>query len=65
VGLFVHQAFGFSFFVLRLSTLVSSLIGLLVLYKLVSEISKNKLLAFAASLVLLFNPVYLTCRTPL
>ena len=57
-GFLFIKSFGFSFFALRLSSLVSSLIGLLVLNKLVFAISKNQLVAFIASLTLLFNPIY-------
>lgn len=56
-GLFT-KVFGFSFFVLRLSTIISSLIGLLVLNKLVFRISGKPHTAFIASLVLLLNPFY-------
>ena len=57
-GFLFIKCFGFSFTVLRLSTLVSSLIGLLTLNKLVSSISQNKILGLIASLTLLFNPIY-------
>lgn len=56
-GLFT-SVFGFSFTVLRFSTLVSSLIGVLVLNKLVFRISGSKIKAFIAALSLLFNPFY-------
>lgn len=56
-GLFT-SVFGFSFTILRFSTLVSSLIGILVLNKLVFRISGNKTKAFIAALSLLFNPFY-------
>lgn len=52
------KAFGFSFFSLRLSNLISSLIGVIVLYILTYKLSKNKTFAFAASVSLLFNPIY-------
>jgi len=57
-GYLFVKAFGFSFTVLRVSILVSSLIGIFVLNKLVSTISKSKLTGFIACLVLLFNPLY-------
>ncbi|MCC6372712.1 MAG: glycosyltransferase family 39 protein [Bacteroidia bacterium] len=57
-GFLFTKIFGFSFLSLRVSTLVSSLIGLFVLNQLVIKISGNKLFAFAACLVLLFNPLY-------
>lgn len=52
------KLFGFSFTVLRFSTLISSLIGIFVLNKLLSSITKNKVTAFIGCLVLLFNPLY-------
>jgi hypothetical protein len=57
-GFLFIKSLGFSFFALRLSSLVSSLIGLLILNKLVFSISKNHLIAFIASLTLLLNPIY-------
>lgn len=52
------KIFGFSFEVLRASTIVSAVIGLLVLYRLVMQISGKASVAFVACLVLLFNPIY-------
>lgn len=49
---------GFSFWALRFSTLVSSLIGLLVLQSLIRRISGNSLVALMGALILLFNPIY-------
>ena len=57
-GVLWSKLFGFSFFVLRLSTLVSSLIGLLVFFKLLERITNQKTLAFAAALSLYFIPIY-------
>lgn len=57
-GLLFTKIFGFSFIVLRMSTLVSSFIGLIFLNKLVYKISKNQVLAFISALTLLFNPLY-------
>lgn len=57
-GFLFVKLFGFSFIVLRFSTLVSSLIGIATLYKLVFSISKNQTLAFVTGLTLLFNPLY-------
>lgn len=50
--------FGFSFFVLRLSTLVSSFAGLVTLYRIIQEISGNSKLSLGGTLILLFNPLY-------
>ncbi len=57
-GFLFTKIFGFSFMILRISTFVSSLIGLFTLYKLVYAISKKQLVAFIACLTLLFNPLY-------
>ena len=57
-GILFTKAFGFSFFILRLSTIISSLIGVLTLFKLVNKISKDELTALLASLIMLFNPLY-------
>jgi ABC-type xylose transport system permease subunit len=50
--------FGFSFSVLHLSTLVSSLLGLLLLNGLLTRITGNRFAALAGSLCLFFNPLY-------
>ena len=57
-GTIFTKIFGFSFTVLRFSTLISSLIGLFFLNKLIVKISNNLLLGFFSCLVLLFNPLY-------
>jgi hypothetical protein len=57
-GAFFTKVAGFSFLMLRLSNIVSSLIGILVLNKLVADIAGNKAGAFIASLTLMFYPVY-------
>jgi len=57
-GFIFTKTLGFSFFILRLSTLVSAFIGIVVLNKLVIRVSGNKMLGFLASLILLFNPIY-------
>lgn len=57
-GFVFTKLFGFSFFVLRFSTLISALTGVLVLNKLVTKISGNKSLGFSAALVLMLNPIY-------
>ncbi|PBQ31619.1 hypothetical protein CNR22_07505 [Sphingobacteriaceae bacterium] len=56
-GLFT-KVFGFSFTILRISTLLSSLIGVFTLNKLIVSISGNRITGFVACLVLLFNPLY-------
>lgn len=55
-GLLFVKALGFSFFVLRLSTMVSFIIGLVTLYKLALALTQNKTAALASALTLLFNP---------
>lgn len=60
-GLLFVKVFGFSFLTLRLSTIVSMLIGMWVLNKLVIRITENKLAGFIACLTLLFNPIYFSC----
>jgi hypothetical protein len=57
-GAMFVKVFGFSFFILRVSTLVSSLIGLFLLHDLLSRLSNNKKIALIGTLTLLFNPVY-------
>jgi len=57
-GTIFTKIFGFSFTVLRFSTLASSVIGLFFLNKLVVKISNNQWLAFFSCLLLLLNPLY-------
>ena len=57
-GLMFTKLFGFSFAVLRLSTLFSAVIGLAVLFQLTRRISGNKKIAFGLCLSLLGNPLY-------
>lgn len=57
-GMLFTKTFGFSFAVLRLSTLVSSLIGVCLLYRLVERTTAQPLAAFIAAAALLFNPIY-------
>ncbi len=52
------EVFGFSFQVLRFSTLVLGFAGLLVFYFLLVEMGAERRLALAGSLVLAFNPLY-------
>ncbi|MBA3679991.1 MAG: glycosyltransferase family 39 protein [Bacteroidetes bacterium] len=57
-GIGFVKIFGFSFTVLRISTLISAIISLFFLNKLIVKISNNQLLGFFACLLLLFNPLY-------
>jgi 4-amino-4-deoxy-L-arabinose transferase-like glycosyltransferase len=57
-GLVFTKIFGFSFWILRLSTILSSIVGLCLLFKLIGEITNNALIALTACLVMLFNPLY-------
>jgi hypothetical protein len=57
-GYLFVKAFGFSFFVLRISTYVSCIIGMWFMSKLVLKITSNKWLAFFTCLILLFNPIF-------
>jgi hypothetical protein len=57
-GMLFVKIFGFSFTVLRISTLVSVIISLFLLDNLVFRISGNKKLGFLLCLVLLFNPLF-------
>ena len=49
---------GFSFEVLRFSSLLASFIGLIVLFRIIRQISANSLLAMLGALVYLFIPMY-------
>ena len=57
-GALFCKIFGFSFLVLRLSTLTAGFIGVLVFYKLILELSRNGKIAAFASLLLFLNPLY-------
>lgn len=57
-GFLFTKVFWFSFTILRFSTLISSFIGLVFLYKLILKITENKNCSFAAVLIILFNPLY-------
>jgi hypothetical protein len=50
--------FGFSFLVLRLSTLIAAAIGLCYMYRFIMNVSANRVGAFFISLALLLNPMY-------
>lgn len=56
-SLFV-KIFGWSFFVIRMSTLIMSLTGVLLLYAIAKKICRSSTAAMAAALTLLFNPYY-------
>ncbi|MCP4440170.1 MAG: glycosyltransferase family 39 protein [Aureispira sp.] len=57
-GALFCKIFGFSFVVLRISTLILGWIGLLTFYQLLWEQSKHAHFAFLGSLLLLFNPLF-------
>lgn len=52
------KLFGFSFSLLRISTLVITLALLLIYYALLNKITKNPLWSFVGVLVLWFNPIF-------
>lgn len=52
------KIFGFSFTVLRFSTLISALIAIIFLNKLIIRITESKLAGVLAAAILLFNPIY-------
>ncbi len=56
-SLFIKTA-GFSFFILRCSTFVASLIGLIVFFKMLVNLTANRQISFFASLTLLICPLY-------
>ncbi|HVW60160.1 MAG TPA: glycosyltransferase family 39 protein [Puia sp.] len=58
-GLLFCKIFGFSFTVLRLSTLALGLTGVLTSYFLIRQLSDSRELSFIGALIVLFNPVYL------
>lgn len=57
-GFLFTKTMGFSFLALRISTMISSLIGLLILYTLVKKITGDKITGLMASMILLLNPIY-------
>lgn len=57
-GAFFSFIFGFSFEVLRLSTIVISLLALFSIYLLVRQLQQPRIVALFVPLVLAFNPVY-------
>jgi hypothetical protein len=52
------SVFGFSFTVLRISTLIFSLLGLFGIFELVKHLKGSSQLALIAALLTLFNPIY-------
>jgi len=56
-GFLFSKVFGFSFFILRLSTIISAVIGAFFLYRLVNTLVSNKPLALLSAAVMLFNPL--------
>jgi len=57
-GALFSWIFGLSFDSLRISTLVSSYVGIYLLFLLVHQMSQSKKLAWFCILILLFNPMY-------
>lgn len=60
IGAGVCKIFGFSFTVLRLSTLVLALLTMIITHRLVLKITSNFLLSLLAGLLFLFNPIFLS-----
>ncbi|WP_188936175.1 ArnT family glycosyltransferase [Puia dinghuensis] len=58
-GMLFCRLFGFSFFIVRLSTIVLGLVGVLCSYGIVKELTGNNRLAFFTGLIVLVNPLYL------
>lgn len=58
-GILFCKLFGFSFFVLRLSTIILGLVGVLCSYGIVKEMTGNDRFAFFTGLIVLVNPLYL------
>src|ERR1700741_245012 len=57
-GYLFTSVFGFSFTVLRISVAVLGFIGGLILFQIIKKLSGKKDLAFAGTLLFLFNPLY-------
>lgn len=57
-GLLFVYLFGFSFNILRVSTLLSSFVGAVLLYRLLKRFSGSSYVAFAGSALFVFHPVY-------
>lgn len=58
-GFFITKIFGFSFNILRSSTLLFALLSLVTFYLLSLKIKKDKLLIFLCALTLFFNPIFI------
>ncbi len=52
------KVFGFSFSILRISTLVLAYFGLLSMYSICRELGQTKSISFIATLILAFNPLF-------
>ena len=52
------KIFGFSFTILRLSSIILSLIGIIFFYKLISNYLQSKRLVSLSTIILCFNPIY-------
>lgn len=50
--------FGFSFTLLRISTLIMALTGLLISYKILNDLLRDRKMAFLLTLLVAFNPVF-------
>ena len=57
-GALFSSVFGFSFHVLRLSTLVMGLAGIFVTYALLREIHASRTMAFVGAMAIALNPIY-------
>lgn len=57
-GALFCKIFGLSLTVLRISTLISSFLGVIAFYGIARQITKNKEIAALAGLILFFNPLY-------
>ncbi len=57
-GALFCKIFGLSLTVLRISTLISSFIGVIAFYGIARQITQNKEIAALAGLILFFNPLY-------
>ena len=58
-GLFCYF-FGFSFTVLRISTLILGFIGAIILFRLISKTTQNPFIAFIGALLIIINPLYVS-----
>ena len=59
-GYLFTKVFGFSFSVLRISTLVMGLFSILGVYQLCSLVCKSKPIVFIATSLVIFNPIFLS-----